>query len=149
MSFNGIVYRRAYTTREFQRWGGDVRLRESCCCVAVAELACGLVDADLGGGLLKKRVAHGGKGKRGGARLVVGTPEPSRWFLLVGYLKSETSNLTALEVRQLKAFAGDLFACSPTQLETLVLRGALKEICREAHCPQTQPDNESGSRRRH
>jgi hypothetical protein len=30
----------------------------------------------------------------------------------------------------------------------LVLRGALKEICREAHCPQTQPDNESGSRRR-
>ena len=62
MSSNGIVYRRAYTTREFQRWGGDVRLRESCCCVAVAELACGLVDADLGGGLLKKRVAHGGKG---------------------------------------------------------------------------------------
>jgi hypothetical protein len=107
------------------------------------------VDVDLGGGLLKKRVAHGGKGKRGGARLVVGTPEPSKWFLLVGYLKSETSDLSQLEVRQLKAFAGDLFVCSPTQLETLLLHGALKEICREAYCPETQPDNESGSCRRH
>jgi hypothetical protein len=149
MSSNGIVFRRSYTTREFWRWCRDVRFNESSCCGAVAELARGLVDVDLGGGLLKKRVAHGGKGKRGGARLVVGTPEPSKWFLLVGYLKSETSDLSQLEVRQLKAFAGDLFACSPTQLETLLLHGALKEICREAYCPQAQPDNESCSRRRH
>jgi hypothetical protein len=47
---------------------------------AVAEMAEGLVDADLGGNVVKKRVALPGQGKRGGARTIVATNWGDRWF---------------------------------------------------------------------
>jgi hypothetical protein len=41
--------------------------------VAVEETAAGLIDADLGGRVYKKRVPLPGRGKRGGARTLIGT----------------------------------------------------------------------------
>ena len=43
-------------TRQFMRWMGTAELTESALCVAVAEMANGLIDADLGGGVFKQRV---------------------------------------------------------------------------------------------
>lgn len=43
-------------------------LTDDALCDAVSEMAQGLVDADLGGHVVKKRVALPGQGKRGGAR---------------------------------------------------------------------------------
>ncbi|MEY2912716.1 MAG: hypothetical protein RLZZ184_2025 [Cyanobacteriota bacterium] len=40
-------------------------------CNAVAEMLAGLYDADLGGGLFKKRIARSGKGKRASFRTLV------------------------------------------------------------------------------
>jgi hypothetical protein len=60
--------RRVFTTRYFWRWMRKIELTESALCSAVAEMASGLVDADLGGGVFKKRVALPGRGKSGSAR---------------------------------------------------------------------------------
>jgi len=49
---------------------------------AVDEMARGLVDADLGGHLVKKRVALPGQGKRGGVRMIVATTMGECWFFL-------------------------------------------------------------------
>lgn len=49
---------------------------------AVSEMAQGLVDADLGGHVVKKRVALPGRGKRRGARTIVATNLGDRWFFL-------------------------------------------------------------------
>ena len=51
-----------YKTRWFNRWAKDQKLNDSILCNAVAEMAAGLYDADLGGGLFKKRIARSGKG---------------------------------------------------------------------------------------
>ena len=60
---------------------------------AVDEMAQGLVDADLGGYVFKKRVALPGRGKRGSARTIVATRLNDRWFFLFGFNKNEKSNL--------------------------------------------------------
>lgn len=53
-------------------------LTDSALCAAVLEMAQGLVDADLGGGVVKKRVGLAGRGKRGGVRTLVATNKGSR-----------------------------------------------------------------------
>jgi len=58
----------------------------------------GLVDADLGGGLLKKRIGLPGRGRRGGARLIVATRRSDRWFFLAGYSKAEREDLEPEEM---------------------------------------------------
>lgn len=54
-------------------------------CHAVAEMSQGLIDADLGGGVVKKRIATGGRGKSGGARTLIATNRGSRWFFVFGF----------------------------------------------------------------
>ena len=44
-------------TRQFSRWLRKTALTESALCLAVTEMSNGLIDADMGGGVLKKRVA--------------------------------------------------------------------------------------------
>lgn len=47
-----------YMTRWFDRWARKQGLAASSLCTAVREMMNGLVDADLGGGLVKKRIAR-------------------------------------------------------------------------------------------
>ena len=56
-------------------------------CAAVAEMEEGLVDAILGGGVVKKRVATPGHGKSGGARTLLATNHINRWFFYLALRK--------------------------------------------------------------
>ena len=53
----------------------------------------GLYDADVGGGLVKKRIARPGQGKRGGFRTLVATNKGNRWVFVFGFPKNERSNI--------------------------------------------------------
>ena len=77
--------RRVFKTRYFARWVRKTDLTDNSLCKAVSEMAAGLVDADLGGGVVKKRVALPGRGKSGGARTLVATNRGSRWFFRVRF----------------------------------------------------------------
>ena len=103
-------------------------LTEQALCKAVVEMENGLVDADLGGSVFKKRVALPGRGKRGGVRTLVATNRGTRWFFLFGFAKNERENVSARELEELKAYAADLLERSPNELEALVSSGALTEI---------------------
>ena len=48
-------------------------------------MAAGLIDADLGGSVYKKRVPMPGRGKQGGARIILGSNRGDRWFFLFGF----------------------------------------------------------------
>jgi len=65
--------KRVFKTRHFGRWVRKAGLSDQALCQAVEEMAGGLIDADLGGGGVKKRVGIAGRGKRGGARTLVAT----------------------------------------------------------------------------
>jgi hypothetical protein len=70
--------KRVFKTRHFQRWMRKTELTDAALCKAVEEMASGLIDADLGGGVVKKRVGLAGRGKRSGARTLVATNKDNR-----------------------------------------------------------------------
>ena len=95
---------------------------------AVSEMEAGLIDADLGGGIVKKRVALPGQGKRGSARTFVATNKGSRWFFVFGFEKNERSNISKKELEALQAIAFDLLRLNSDQLDVHVESEALQEI---------------------
>ena len=123
--------RRVFKTRSFSRWMRKSELTDSALCVAVAEMSEGLIDADLGGGVVKKRVGLAGRGKRGGARTLIATNKGSRWFFVYGFEKSDRANVTNDELEALKEIATELLARTGQQLNEAVNDGALQEICHD------------------
>ena len=104
----------------------DVGLRD-----AVDEMVQGLVDAELGGHLVKKRVALPGKGKRGGARTIVATRREGRWFFLFGFEKNERANVDKDELKALQEMAKYLLELDDLQLATAMAAGEIWEVNRE------------------
>ena len=120
-----------FKTRFFSRWMRKTELTDSALCNAVAEMVQGLIDADLGGGVVKKRIGLAGRGKRGGARTLVATNRGNRWFFLYGFEKSDRANITGDELEALKEIAEQLLARASRQLDEAVQDGSLQEICDE------------------
>jgi len=123
--------KRVFKTRHFQRWMRKTELTDPALCAAVTEMAQGLIDADLGGGVVKKRVGRAGRGKRGGARTLVATNKGSRWFFVFGFEKNDRANIDDDEREALQTLAADLLARTPAQLNLAVEDGALLEICHD------------------
>ncbi|RYD16588.1 MAG: type II toxin-antitoxin system RelE/ParE family toxin [Lysobacteraceae bacterium] len=119
---------RVFKTRHFQRWMRKTELTDAALRKAVEEMAAGLIDADLGGCVVKKRVGLAGRGKRGGARTLLATNKGNRWFFVFGFEKNERASITAEELEGLQAIAADLLACTGQQLDEAVADGTLQEI---------------------
>ena len=129
---SGIIkLKRVFKTRHFARWMRKTELTDVALCVAVREMSLGLIDADLGGGLVKKRVGLAGRGKRGGARTLVATNKNNRWFFVFGFEKNERANIDADELEALQELAAELLVRTQEELEIALADGALKEICHE------------------
>lgn len=122
---------RTFKTRHFARWMRKTELTDLALCEAVAEMAQGLLDADLGGGIVKKRVALPGRGKSGGARTLVATNKGNRWFFVFGFEKNDRANITDSELEALQDLAHDLLARTGPQLDLAVQERALEEICHD------------------
>ncbi|HGM7313356.1 TPA: type II toxin-antitoxin system RelE/ParE family toxin [Stenotrophomonas maltophilia] len=84
---------RVFRTRSFNRSTRRSSLTDRALCRAVVEMRQGLIDADIGGGLLKKRVALPGRGKRGSARVIVATKVGRYWFFLFCYEKNARATI--------------------------------------------------------
>jgi hypothetical protein len=67
-----MLGRRVFMTKAFARWARGI-LSEAALCQAAREIELGRFEADLGGGLCKKRIARPGAGKSGGTRTLVAT----------------------------------------------------------------------------
>ena len=106
-----------------------MELTDSALCAAVTEMVQGLIDADLGGGVVKKRVGLAGRGKSGGARTLVATNKGTRWFFVFGFEKNDRANTAPDELEALQNLAHELLARTGSQLDLAVNDRALEEIC--------------------
>ena len=118
-------------TRHFSRWLNQTDLSVERLCRAVEEMERGLIDANLGGGIMKKRVALPGRGKSGGSRTLVATDSLNRWFFVFGFEKSDRDNINAKELNALKALASDLLRLGVSELSAALAAKTLQEICHE------------------
>src|SRR5882724_8068083 len=104
-------------------------LTQEALCLAISEMEKGLIDAELGGRVVKKRVPLPGRGKSGGTRTLVATNKGSLWFFVFGFEKAERANVSLRELEALKALAADLLKLSSPELDRLVDNEVLEEIC--------------------
>ena len=126
-----MTIKRVFKTRYFKRRQRKIELADVALCQAVTEMEQGLIDANLGGGVIKKRVALPGRGKRGGARTLVATNKGDRCFFMFGFEKNERANITAEELEGLQEIAKQLLGRTPDQLDEAVRDGSLQEICHD------------------
>jgi len=101
---------RLFKLKAFARFQRQEGIANAALSKAVGGAEKGLIDADLGGGLIKQRVARPGQGKRGGFRTIVAYKRGNRAIFLFGFAKSERENLNddelALWRRVGKAYLG-------------------------------------------
>lgn len=117
-----------YKTRWFDRWAHKQGLDDLTLCSAVREMIAGLYDADLGGGLLKKRIARPGRGKSTGFRTLIATNRGDRWIFVYGFPKNERSNIDKTEAEALKKLATELLSLTAEALEAANHDDELMEI---------------------
>jgi hypothetical protein len=120
--------KKVFRTRTFTRWMRKAGLSDDMLCRAVSEMMQGLVDGDLGGNLLKKRISLSGQGKRGGGRTIVATNRSDRWFFLYGFEKNERANISTNETKALRELAAQYLAFDDKQIEWAVRSGKLLEV---------------------
>ena len=117
-----------YRVRSFSRWARKQRLSDSVLCDAVREMRQGVYEANLGGGLLKKRIARPGQGKSGGYRTIVATNNADRWFFLYGFAKSERANIDHAEEAALKKYGKTLLSIPTASLAKAQSTGEITKV---------------------
>ena len=124
-------------TKKFDRWARKAALSDSLLCCAVEEMLNGLIDADLGGGVYKKRMALPGRGKSGSVRTLLCTNRQDRWFFVLGFEKNDRANISAAELAALQALADDLLSLKKEQILATIADGAFVEVIDEKTKPHT------------
>lgn len=115
-------------TRFFHRWADDVGLTSAVLARAIREIEDGLSDGDLGGGIVKKRLRVRGRGKSGGARVLLATNRRDRWIFVYGFLKNERANISGRELVALRGLSRDLLALTEEQIDGKAHEKILIEI---------------------
>jgi hypothetical protein len=98
---------------------------------AVARAEKGLIDADLGGGVIKQRIARPGEGKSKGYRSIVLFRKGERCFFVYGFPKSELGNIGSDEETQFKKMAKQVLALTDDQLGVLIANRQFEEVVQD------------------
>ncbi len=120
--------KRIFKTRYFSNCQEKTELTDALLFNAVEEMERGLIDADLGGGVFKKRVALPNRGKSGSVRTLIATNKNDRWFFMLGFEKNQRDNIDTNELKLLKQSAKTILSFSDARLDVALQVNELKEI---------------------
>jgi len=95
---------------------------------AVERAGKGQVDADLGGGVIKQRIARPGEGKSKGYRSIVLFRKGEISFFVYGFSKSARGNIGADEEARFKVMAKHVLSLTDLQLNELLANGQFEEV---------------------
>ena len=119
---------RIFKTRWFERFARKEKIRDAVLVEAVLRAEKGQVDADLGGGVIKQRIARPGKGKSGGYRTIIYFQRGERAVFAYGFAKSDRANINADEENQFKAAAPHVLDVKERQIAELLANGDFVEV---------------------
>jgi len=119
---------RIFKLKGFARFQRKERLSDATLCKAIGGIEAGLIDADLGGGLVKQRLPRAGQGKSGGYRTVIAVRRGDRAVFLYGFGKNERSNIDADELDEFKQLARAFLGLSAQQIAKLIADEELMEV---------------------
>lgn len=119
---------RILKNKSFSKWSKEEGLKNTILLKAADEIEQGLFDANLGGHIYKKRVPLDGKGKSGGARVLVAFKQDELMVFIYGFSKNQKGNITDKERDALKALARIYFSYSEEQLDEAIIADKLIEV---------------------
>ncbi|MBL1260400.1 MAG: type II toxin-antitoxin system RelE/ParE family toxin [Thiotrichaceae bacterium] len=119
---------RIFKTKLFHQWACKEGLNDTALCRAVDEIERGLIDANLGGRVFKKRVAIQGRGKSGGLRALLAFKHEDKAFFIYGFAKHRRANIKVDELKALKRYASELPAYSHQALTKACASGVQYEV---------------------
>ena len=119
---------RIFKTKEFNRFTDREAIADQTLKKTALQIETGLIDADLGGGVIKQRVQRQGKGKSGGYRVIVCFQKERCLFFVHGFAKSRQSNISAAELIDFRDLAKIMLNLTDEQLTNAIADGAVLEI---------------------
>jgi hypothetical protein len=119
---------RVFVTKVFARFVRSERISDDKLREAVDRADKGLIDAALGGGLIKQRVARAGQGRSAGFRTVIAFRHGERAVFLYGFAKSARDNIGPSDLERLRKLAAIYLSASIEDLEAWCEDGELKEV---------------------
>lgn len=119
---------RIYANRWFAKFAAKEKISDATLAQAVHRAEIGLIDADLGGGLIKQRLARQGSGKSGGYRSIMIFRSGERAIFVFAFAKSDKANLRAAELKVYRKAASIMLELGAGQIETEVEAGRLIEV---------------------
>ena len=117
-----------FMTKWFQRWATRETLGNNALVAAVDEIGRGLIDAELGGHLVKKRIGTRARGKSGSVRTLLAIQFDEKAFFIYGFSKNERSNVGKRELKALKLLASELLSYTDASLDKAMKAGELIEV---------------------
>lgn len=115
----------------FSRFARKENIRASALLDAIERAENGQIDADLGGGVIKQRIARLGESKSKGYRSIILFRKDEKAFFVYGFSKSELGNIRVDEEDQFKKMARHVLALTDAQLSTLVVNGQFEEVAQD------------------
>jgi hypothetical protein len=119
---------RVFKTKVFARFARKERINDRELIEAIERAEQGLIDAALGGGLIKQRIARPGSGRSGGYRAVIALRTKERAIFIHGFAKNDQANIGTKELEILQDIARAFLSASFEVLENAVSDGKLYEI---------------------
>ncbi len=123
---------RVFKTKPFTRFALGEGISDAALCDAVTRAESGLVDADLGRGVIKQRLARPGQGKFGGFRSIVLFRRGARAFFVFGFAKNARDNIEAAELQAFRRLADEVLGYDDATLALAMANGTMKEVMCDA-----------------
>ena len=90
------------------------------------------MDADLGHGLIKQRIARSGAGKSGGFRTIIAYRRGDRAVFIFGFAKNERDNIGADDLRELAEYGSMVLGLADAAMQVMVSEERLWEVTDDA-----------------
>jgi hypothetical protein len=119
---------RVFKTKSFARFARREGIADEDLCEAVRQAERGLIDADLGGSVIKQRLAREGQGKSGGFRSILLFRQGSQAFFVYGFAKSDQDNIRQNELKAFRKLASEMLTLDDKALAAAIRNGTITEI---------------------
>ena len=119
---------RIFKIKGLARFARRERISDANLAEAIERAERGIIDANLGGGLIKQRVARQGQGRSGGHRLILAYRTQDRAVFLFGFAKNERENIASDELLTLRAICSGWLTADEFKIRRSIEEGVLEEI---------------------
>ena len=117
-----------YKSKPFARFAKKARIADADLWKAARLANEGVIDANLGGGVIKQRIARAGEGKSGGSRSIILFKKNDRAVYVHGFEKKDVANIRPDELEAFRKYAELYLGYTKAEMAQFIEAGALFQV---------------------